>query len=385
MPRTTARLFHSPVLGSSIWVSCILAGIATCYFTIPAPISKGKSTGTRPIYTTKPADIVVPPPTKPQSPSVQDQIEAQVKRSLEIENQFTESSSQIHQNKTTAGIVYNEICSQVANGKKNTTLTFISGLEREERASKTALDNCNDAYAQATETKAHITKLRKEVLSLRYSNQLYQAKNTVQKMEDMLAATARLASDSERYLSQLKNIRDEVRTAVKASGQNSTPTASIDSARKNIIRTVGNTGLQDLTYKVLHLLVGASPNGKSLNSLFASTVADMTNGTNTNGSSIIKGINQLSNNYPARSVKLKHVGACDEVLEIITARVFTDAFGKQVRRYGKTRITLNSSNRITSISDELYPEGTAEYEIGLSPGYTAVPYNRKTIISNTTE
>ena len=117
--------------------------------------------------------------------------------------------------------------------------------------------------------------------------------------------------------------------------------------------------------------------------LSITSVMNLSHGTRTNGTSIIKSINQLSADYPARSVKLKYVGTRDKVLEIITARAFTDSSGNLVKRYGKTRITLNSSKRILSISDDLYPEETTEHEIKLSPGYTLVPYHKKAIISNT--
>ncbi len=305
-----------------------------------------------------------------------------MQRSLEIEKQGSACDERILRNKTAAEDEHRKITSLLTEGKKNATLSFKAGLEKEERAAYRALHNCKEAHTEATATKNEITKRREKVNSLRSSNQLYQTKNEVQSMESMLSTMSSLEARSDRERAQLLNIRKEIQAAVGANRRNTPPQVTTVPAKQNIITTVSDTALQDLTYKVLHLLVGASPDGRSLDSLFATTVTDLTNGARTSGSSIIRGINQLSNDYPARSVKFKHAGVQNEVLEIITARAFTDSSGNQVKRYGKTRITLNSRNLILSISDELYPAGTREYEIDLSPGYKRIPYHRKTIISN---
>lgn len=406
MPRATASLFFTWKSGLPLWLACLSAGICGSYFFAIESLGynhrNSTSVSSSPTY--GPYTTYTPSPTysgssgpAPEPEPTWKQVEKLVQRSLEIEKQVSACDERILRNKTAAEDEHRKITSLLTEGKKNATLSFKAGLEKEERAAYRALHNCKEAHTEATATKNEITKRREKVNSLRSSNQLYQTKNEVQSMESMLSTMSSLEARSDRERAQLLNIRKEIQAAVDANRrntteqihsavdetrQNSTPQVSTEPAKQNIITTVSDTALQDLTYKVLHLLVGASPDGRSLDSLFATTVTDLTNGARTSGSSIIRGINQLSNDYPARSVKFKHAGVQNEVLEIITARAFTDSSGNQVKRYGKTRITLNSRNLILSISDELYPAGTSEYEIDLSPGYMRIPYHRKTIISN---
>lgn len=135
--------------------------------------------------------------------------------------------------------------------------------------------------------------------------------------------------------------------------------------------------LEKKTNHILHLLVGKYADGESLSSMFTRTVVNLTLNLETESKAIIDSMDRFMADYPVRVVKLTSVGTLGKRLEINTRRIFVDTNGERLDLYGKTTVILDSSHRITCLSDDLQEDPTS-----LSKGFKPIKYSLKQTISN---
>lgn len=163
------------------------------------------------------------------------------------------------------------------------------------------------------------------------------------------------------------------------SEQEPIPAVSTQSSERKATKPSVTDG-ERLIEPLLHILVGTQDSRHLINTHFSEKVVEPEIGLQFEREELRARLEEYNANYPIRAIKIISAGISGLRLELNTLRVFQNAEGERVIRYGQTHVLIGQDGIIEGITDSSYSA-----ECPLSSGFTPINYKGKKIISNKTK
>lgn len=137
---------------------------------------------------------------------------------------------------------------------------------------------------------------------------------------------------------------------------------------------------EKLVEPLLRILVGTQDAGQLINTHFNEKVVETESSIQIDRDELKERLDEYNARYPVRAIKIVSVGVSGLRMELITARIFQNAEGDRVIKYGQTQVLIGQGGIIEGITDSI---GDAKFP--LSSDFAPINYKGKKIINNKTK